>query len=457
MKLGALLAIMAACCSSDVRSAVAAVGNIASHGTPIMGVAVDGAGTHDVLVANAGPIGEIIDGVSNANLAANAYNIGGNGASGANGNGADTFAAAWPDYQFDYVGVLFAEPQFGVSSIRVQNYLANDGGWWGPTSVVSGGSPLAFSDLLAPQVQVTLDGGATWTNVLGATNNYAALYTGRVRGTGFPNATSGPFATFSFAPQNGINGIRLIGEGAGPADGSGFVGINEFEAIGTPQVLQLEVNVSSGRVRLVNVSQNPIAFDFYRIDSPSGALDIAAGGWNSLERPGLNPTGFPSGNGSGDGWENLGTPSTKLAAESFLQGASTLAAGEFVSLGALFGGSTQDLSLRYRTAGGQFINVAATYASLPDLSADFNDDDIVDGEDLQVWRDAFGLTNFADSDGDGVSDGADFLIWQRQFNAPARGEVATHAVPEPGTALIFLCGLASPLTAGRQIPGGLRN
>lgn len=439
-----------------MRSAIAAVSNIARHATPIMGTAVDAVGTHDVLIANAGPINEIVDGVSNANPAANAYIINGNGSAGANGNGADTYAGGWPTYQFDYVGAMFAEPQYGVSSIRVQNYIANDGGWWGPTSIIAGGAPLTAADLMAPIVQVTSDGGATWSN-LAASTDYVQKYTGVARGTGFPNATSGPFAMFEFAPQNGINGIRLIGEGAGPADGSGFVGINEFEVLGVPQTLTLEVNRTTGRVRLVNLVESPIAFDLYRIDSLSGSLDVSAAGWNSLQQPSRNPVGFPAGNGSGNGWETLGAPGATSVAEAFLLGDSTLGAGEAVSLGNLFSGATEDLSLRYRTATGTFVNVLATYVSRPALAADFNDDDRVDAADLAIWRSGFGGTDGGDANGDGRVDGADFLVWQREFNANAATTSALHAVPEPtgialaGLALGLLPALGQPGTAARGL------
>jgi hypothetical protein len=436
-----------------------AVENITAGATPIMGVGADLFGADDVTIANAGPIDEIVDGLLNGNLTPNAYAINGNGSTGAAGNGADTFAGALGSYQYDFAGVLFSSPQYGVTSVRVQNYLANDGGWWGATNVVNGGAPLSIADLTAPIVQVTMDAGATWTNVTGVSNDYAAKYIGVVRGTGFPNATSGPMATFDFAPQNGINGIRLIGEGAGPADGSGFIGVNELEVLGASQELTLEVNTATGRVRLVNAVQSPIALDFYRISSASGSLDLSAGGWNSLENPGLNPAGFPAGSGAGDGWEGLGTATNQSLAEAFLLGDSTLAPAEAVSLGKLFAGGVEDVTLRYRTAAGTFVDVAATYVSRPALAADFNQDDLVNDADLAMWRGSFAVAGAGDADGDGDSDGNDFLAWQRQFGESALPtSAAAHAVPEPHAASLagWALGLLPALgQAGAARRGGV--
>jgi hypothetical protein len=459
MKQCALLAMIAASCCSNMRPTLAAVQNIAAGGTPIMGVGLNLTGFDDVTIANAGPINEIADGVLNGNLNPNAYVINGNGSSGAAGNGADTYAGGLGVYPFDFAGTLFATPQYGVTSLRVQNYLANDGGWWGSTSAINGGAPLTAADLTAPIVQVTSDAGATWVNVAGVSNDYVAKYTGAIRGTGFPNATSGPLATFEFTPQNGINGIRLIGEGAGPADGNGFIGVNEVQVLGVAQELSLEVNTLTGRVRLVNEVQSPIAIDFYQINSASGSLDLSAAGWNSLQNPSLNPAGFAAGGGVGDGWEPLGTPTSQKVQEGFLLGASTLAPGESVSLGKLFSGATQDLALRYRTSAGTFVDVAATYVSRSALAGDFNQDDVVDAADLTVWSGAFGANSAGDADGDGDTDGNDFLAWQHEFTANANASRTSHAVPEPtgvalaGLALGLLPALGQPGTATR-VPHG---
>lgn len=72
----------------------------------------------------------------------------------------------------------------------------------------------------------------------------------------------------------------------------------------------------------------------------------------------------------------------------------------------------------------------------PSTTGDFDDNGVVDGEDLAVWRNNFGASGNApftlgDGDGDGATTGADFLVWQREPPAPL-----TQSVPEPGVILL---------------------
>src|SRR5687768_11529205 len=109
-------------------SGVLAQENIAPLGMPIIGAAGNLTSGSGVIVDHLGPIDEVNDGVFNLNLAPNGYAIDGDGLLGPNGNGVDTFAGGVTENRFDFVGVLFDEPQYGVTSVRVQNFIANDGG-----------------------------------------------------------------------------------------------------------------------------------------------------------------------------------------------------------------------------------------------------------------------------------------------------------------------------------------
>ena len=79
---------------------------------------------------------------------------------------------------------------------------------------------------------------------------------------------------------------------------------------------------------------------------------------------------------------------------------------------------------------------------------DFNNDGLIDGEDLVAWQASFGTDAGGDANGDGVTDGADFLIWQRNVGA-SLAVPATAAVPEPSAALL-LAAAAFSLRASRR-------
>lgn len=76
-------------------------------------------------------------------------------------------------------------------------------------------------------------------------------------------------------------------------------------------------------------------------------------------------------------------------------------------------------------------------------NADFNDNGVIDANDLALWQSHFGAADDAtplpgDANGDQQVDGADFLIWQRQFasNAAILGTVVPE--PAPSSAIVSL-------------------
>ena len=92
------------------------------------------------------------------------------------------------------------------------------------------------------------------------------------------------------------------------------------------------------------------------------------------------------------------------------------------------------------------------------LTADFDDDNDVDADDLGVWKTNFAVGVNGDADGDGDSDGDDFLAWQRQFGfgvvSPAK--IAVNAVPEPA-ALTPTVIAAALLSAAKRRSAFCRN
>jgi hypothetical protein len=99
----------------------------------------------------------------------------------------------------------------------------------------------------------------------------------------------------------------------------------------------------------------------------------------------------------------------------------------------------QDLSLRYRSAAGAFIDVPATFLK-GGLAADFDFNDTVNAADLAAWRANVGTGAAADADRDADSDGADFLVWQRQVGAIAANVSTAGTIPEPTSLALLLYG-----------------
>lgn len=67
--------------------------------------------------------------------------------------------------------------------------------------------------------------------------------------------------------------------------------------------------------------------------------------------------------------------------------------------------------------------------------ADYNTDGSVNGSDLAILRNWYGVSAQGDADGDGDTDGNDFLAWQNRYTGGSATSLA--AVPEP-TSLILI-------------------
>ncbi len=119
----------------------------------------------------------------------------------------------------------------------------------------------------------------------------------------------------------------------------------------------LEVNTTNGLLTIKNETGSALNMDFYEITS---SISLNPAGWNSLQDQ--NSAGFPAGDGSGNGWEEIG---------------------------------------------------------LANPNTDFDNNEIVDGQDLVKWSGDFGVNGNSDADGDADTDGADFLEWQRSLGDTA--------------------------------------
>jgi len=217
--------------------------------------------------------------------------------------------------------------------------------------------------------------------------------------------------TFEYTTSNGVR--------------QGFV-----EYIGTKvqNNLVLTVNPTTGAATLKNDSPFALSIEGYSILSSSGALRPANGQWNSL-----TDQGTPN-------WTEA-APTANALSELAISGSLALPAQTTFNLGTLFTpGGAQDLSLEFLLLDDpDAVNGVVLYESaVGGLAADFDNNNVVNGADLTVWRNNFGPGNAnADADNDGDSDGNDFLVWQRQLGQSAAAPAA-GAVPEPSSLLLSL-------------------
>ncbi len=192
--------------------------NISQSGTGIIGVAEFDDNTHGTSYAHFSHPERVNDGIITTREDNHTY-------------AAPSHMWTW---EYDWVGISFASPVDIIDTVRVSNATFGDGGWWGPYG--AGPTPavkLTTADLVAPKVQVTADGGTTWSDLPDVVDDYVDTWIDHP-------LTHDPklFATFTFPAQSGIDGIRLFGPGGGIAGGRdlpGFIGVFEFEVWQLPE------------------------------------------------------------------------------------------------------------------------------------------------------------------------------------------------------------------------------
>ncbi len=293
-----------------------------------------------------------------------------------------------------------------------------------------------------------VDGGGAATIVTPAGtvgDFYRVVVTGNAESTGgtvevfdFSDGTQvGGTETFAtWGGGNTLNANRL-GYQSGSSGGTGRTA--QFHSLDlvvpAPDTLTLEVNTTSGNVRLVNNSSSPVSFNGYFIDSAGGALD--SGGWASLESIDYDGNAIPD---DGVGWETFDAVDEGFLGEGFLTSGSTLAPGGSLSLGRAFdetvfgSGNEGDLTFTLTDMAGRSIlsELFSTveYVTSSGLVGDFDFDGDVDGNDFLAWQRGESPDPLSSSD---------LADWKSKFGAT--GAVAnTSAVPEPSTGLLLLVG-----------------
>jgi hypothetical protein len=162
-----------------------------------------------------------------------------------------------------YVGILWTEPVTKeIVDLGLTLALFSNGGWFGPNGTDPGpGGNLGAEHLVEPVVEVTTDGGLSWSAVDHA-SDYLTVMTGHGIGGGANPNPNPAVVKFTLAqPATGISGIRIIGEDGGTA-GGGFLGVYEL-------AVDVKGTVTPTGVKLSNVSQSggQIHFGF---DSKNG-------------------------------------------------------------------------------------------------------------------------------------------------------------------------------------------
>lgn len=128
-----------------------------------------------------------------------------------------------------FVGVLWPESRAeALDRVELTFAIFDTGGWFGPNNVVPGpGETLAAEQtLVEPVVQITRDGGKTWSDV-----EHQSTYIWGLTGQLVPGPEGLRSATAIFAldaPATNVNGIRVSGMEGGNASG-GFLGIFEIQ------------------------------------------------------------------------------------------------------------------------------------------------------------------------------------------------------------------------------------
>lgn len=219
--------------------------------------------------------------------------------------------------------------------------------------------------------------------------------------------------------------------------------------------MYLEVNTTTGQTTIKNSTGTAVNIDYYEVTSAGSSLNTA--GWNSLQDQNL--AGFPTGNGTGNGWEQAGASNAKVLSESFLTGNSSVGGAASISLGTAFKtGFAQDLKFNYGALTGPATAV----------NGDYNGNNVVDAADYTVWRNNLGGSATLPNDSTpGTVIPADYDVWKANFGQTGgvtgtsslitgfvkyvtSGGAGATAIPEPTSVLLVGMGLSMAAGCGRR-------
>jgi hypothetical protein len=223
------------------------------------------------------------------------------------------------------------------------------------------------------------------------------------------------------------------------------IGGHEFRLLSGPGDIVLQVDRSNGAMTLRNnlPGADAIQMKSYTIESVLGGLDPT--GFNGLRG---DSGDFPSGNGTGNGWELGGGSNVKRLAEAYFGGVSTFSIGAGpLSLGSAYNefSLAEDLEFKWTNADGELYNARVEYVGTPaGLPGDYNLDGKTDAADYVVWR--------KNPAANGGTPGG-YNTWRNNFGGGmGSGLGIASSVPEPGVctsvAMATLIGLVAQRRRG---------
>lgn len=191
--------------------------------------------------------------------------------------------------------------------------------------------------------------------------------------------------------------------------------------------LLLTIDPATGSAVVKNNSEAAISFDSYSIASSSNSL---LANWGSLADQSMA------------GWQEA-VPGTGRISELNPTGALTIEPGESIDFAGLWNTAgvqdVDDLSFRYRDPVLGTLTGAVEFAS--GVDGDFDDNNIVDGNDFLVWQRG-GSPNPLSS--------ADLAAWKANFGSSVPASASVASVPEPAAALLISLGLSFVMLNRRQ-------
>ena len=143
--------------------------------------------------------------------------------------------------------------------------------------------------------------------------------------TGAAVSAGGPGYWNGYIDEVGIYDHALSESDVETIMANGLIGV-QIDGTTNPY-LRLEVNRSTGDVKLINSSPGAVDISAYQISSPSGRLQPA-----DLDNLAGN-AGFPTGSGTGNGWETDGANNASQILETYFSGTSSFGTSLQISLG----------------------------------------------------------------------------------------------------------------------------